>query len=163
MNANARPGVEVVEFADRWAADFARLNYEWIEKFFAIEPHDREILDDPQKCVIEAGGQIFIALVDGRAAGTVAMIPATAEVVELTKMAVSPAFQRLGIGRQLISRCIEFARDREFATIFLETHSSLAPAISLYRTAGFLDVPSDPNSLYARADVRMELAIMQSE
>ena len=43
--------VEIVDFSDEWAADFARLNYEWIEKFFAVEQHDREILDDPRKCV----------------------------------------------------------------------------------------------------------------
>lgn len=163
MNGNTRPRIEVVEFADRWAADFARLNYEWIEKFFSVEKHDREILDNPKKWVLDAGGQIFTAVVAGRAAGTVAMIPASDRVVELTKMAVSPSFQRLGIGRQLMRRCIQFAEDRGFAKIFLETHSSLAPAISLYRKFGFVEVPSDPNSLYARADVRMELALMQSE
>jgi len=40
--------VEIVGFADEWAADFASLNYEWIEKYFAVEEHDREILDDPK-------------------------------------------------------------------------------------------------------------------
>lgn len=151
--------VEIVEFADEWARDFAALNYEWIEKFFAVEKHDREILDDPQTFVIDPGGQIFMAIANGRAAGTVALIPASDGVMELTKMAVSPEFQGFGIGDDLMVRCIEYAREHGIEKLFLESHSMLVPALSLYRKHGFVDVPSDPDSLYARADVRMELAI----
>ncbi len=70
--------IEIVEFSDEWAEDFAALNYEWIDKFFVAEKHDREILDNPRKFVIEAGGEIFMAIVAGLAAGTVAMIPSKA-------------------------------------------------------------------------------------
>ena len=155
-------GIEIVDFADEWAKDFAALNYEWIEKYFAVEKHDREILDDPQTFVIDPGGQIFMALVDGQAVGTVASIPAPEGVIELTKMAVSPGFQGLGIGDMLMSRCVEYVNEKGIPKVFLESHSKLAPALSLYRKHGFLDVPGDPNSLYARADVRMELAIEDS-
>lgn len=154
--------IEIIDFEERWAADFAALNYEWIEKFFAVEKHDREILDDPNKYVLTPGGQIFMATGDGTAAGTVAMIPAKDGVVELTKMAVSPKFQRLGIGDRLIERCVEWAKGAGYSTIFLETHSSLVPAIALYHKHGFIDTPTDPNSEYVRADVRMELDLMHN-
>lgn len=151
--------VEVVEFTDEFAADFARLNYEWIEKYFAAEQHDREILDDPQRHVITPGGQIFMALVDGKAAGTVAMIPSGDYVLELTKMAVSPEFQGRGIANHLMRACIDLARARGTQIVFLESHRSLQPALALYRKFGFVETPRDPNSEYARADIRMELAI----
>ena len=151
--------VAIVEFNDSFVEDFARLNYEWIEKFFEVEKHDREILDDPKTWVIEPGGQIFMAVADGKAAGTVAMIPSGHGLLELTKMAVSPAFQGLGIGDKLMARCVEFARQTGAKTVFLESHTKLAPALSLYRKHGFVEVPGDPNSLYSRADIRMELAI----
>ena len=77
--------VEIVEFNDEWAEDFAALNYEWIEKFFAVEKHDRDILDNPREAVIAPGGQIFMAIVSGLAAGTVALIPSEDGVLELTK------------------------------------------------------------------------------
>jgi GNAT superfamily N-acetyltransferase len=153
MSADA---IDVVEFSDEWAADFAALNYEWIETYFAVEQHDREILDNPRKYVIDLGGEIFMAVVDGQAAGTAAMIPANDEVVELTKMAVSPLFHRLGLASKLMVRCIEWAEEHGFKTIFLETNSRLSPALSLYRKFGFTEVPGDPDSLYTRADVRME-------
>ncbi|MFZ1699548.1 MAG: GNAT family N-acetyltransferase [Pyrinomonadaceae bacterium] len=151
--------VDIVNFNDAFAADFARLNYEWIEKYFAVEKHDSQILDDPHKFVIEPGGQIFMAVVAGVAAGTVAMIPASEGLLELTKMAVSPDFQGMGIGDKLMIRCIEYARDERARVIFLESHTKLMPALTLYRKHGFVEVPGDPNSLYARADIRMEFTI----
>ncbi|MGB7200655.1 MAG: GNAT family N-acetyltransferase [Pyrinomonadaceae bacterium] len=151
--------VEVVEFSDEWAADFAQLNYEWIEKFFSVERHDREILDNPQKYVIEPGGQIFMAVCDGEAVGTVALITAGDGVFELTKMAVSPEFQGRGIANHLMTACIDHARAARVRNIFLESHQSLQPALALYRKFGFIETPTDPNSEYARADIRMELAI----
>lgn len=151
--------IEIIEFEDKWAADFAALNYEWIEKYFAVERHDREILDNPREFVIGPGGQIFVAVAHGVAAGTVAMIPAGRGVVELTKMAVSPRFHRLGIADMLMERCICFAAEKGYETISLETHSSLGPAVALYVKHGFVHTPTDPKSEYARVDTRMELAL----
>ncbi len=151
--------VEIVEFGDEWAKDFAALNYEWIEKFFAIEQHDRDILDNPNSAVIGPGGQIFMAVVSGLAAGTVALIPAGTDVLELTKMAVAPEFQGMGIANQLMQSSIDYARIAAIRRVFLESHRSLQPALTLYRKFGFVEVQTDPNSEYARADIRMELSL----
>ncbi len=151
--------IELIDFDDEWADDFASLNYEWIEKYFSVEKHDREILDDPRKFVIAPGGRIFMAIVSGLAAGTVALIPAGDGVLELTKMAVAPEFRGMGIGNKLMERSIEYARSNGIQTVFLESHRSLQPALALYRKFGFVEVPTDPGSEYARADIRMELAI----
>lgn len=151
--------VEIVEFRDDLAKDFAALNYEWIEKYFAVEQHDREILDDPRKWVIEPGGMIFFATVGRRAVGTVAVIPAGDSTLELTKMAVSPDSRGHGIGDKLIDACVSHSKANGINTLWLESHTKLTPAISLYQKHGFVEVPGDPNSLYERADIRMELAI----
>ncbi len=153
------PNIEIVSFTDGWAGDFASLNYEWIEEYFAVEKHDKEVLDDPQTNVIEPGGEIYMAVVSGLAAGTVALIPAGEGILELTKMAVSPEFRGMGIGDALMAKCIEHARNSGVHTIWLESHTKLAPALGLYRKHGFVETPKDPNSLYSRADIRMQLAI----
>ncbi|MBK6589854.1 MAG: GNAT family N-acetyltransferase [Acidobacteria bacterium] len=155
--------VEIVEFNDEWAEDFAALNYEWIEKFFAVEKHDRDILDNPREAVIAPGGQIFMAIVSGLAAGTVALIPSEDGVLELTKMAVATEFQGMGIANHLMQRSIEHAKASGTPLIFLESHRSLQPALALYRKFGFVEVPTDPNSEYARADIRMELSLDQHQ
>ena len=151
--------VAIVEFDPAYAKDFADLNYHWIAETYGIEAHDREILDHPKSAVIEIGGQIFFAVVDGRAAGTVAMIPYKDDGFELTKMAVDPAFRGRGIGDKLMQACIDFCRSRGRSRIILESNTKQAAAIKLYRKFGFVEIPLDPNSQYVRANIRMEVVI----
>lgn len=155
----AESEITIVPFDPRYAEAFARLNYEWIERYFVIEPHDREVLDNPHEYIVSAGGEVFFVLIGDVVAGTCAMVRSDAETFELTKMAVSPDFQGRGIANRLMEACIEFARGNGAERIFLETNSKLPVAMALYRKFGFLDTPLDPDSLYSRANVRMELAI----
>jgi putative acetyltransferase len=43
-------------------ADFARLNIEWLERGFTVEPHDREVLGDPEAHILAPGGRILFAV-----------------------------------------------------------------------------------------------------
>ena len=151
--------VEIAEFEDRYAADFARLNYEWISKYYTVEEHDHDQLDHPRQYIIEKGGQIFFALTEGRVAGTVALIRVNYDVLELAKMAVSPEFQGYKIGEKLMEACVEYARRADAKCIFLESNTKQFAAINLYRKVGFVETPLDPNSQFVRANIRMELAV----
>lgn len=151
--------VEVIEFDERYADDFGRLNYEWIAKSYTVEKHDREILDHPRETIIEPGGQIFCALVDAVAAGTVALIPMGENDLELTKMAVAPEYRGLSLGDKLMVACIEYGRKAGNRALILESNTKQAAAIHLYRKFGFVEIPLDPNSEYQRANIRMELVL----
>jgi ribosomal protein S18 acetylase RimI-like enzyme len=151
--------IEVVEFEDCYADDFAKLNLEWISKYYTVEAHDHEQLDDPRRYILDNGGQIFFALVNGAVAGTVAMIRMNYEAFELAKMAVSPMFQGYKIGDRLMEACITFARDEGVPFIVLESNTKQFAAINLYRKFGFVETPLDPNSQFARANIRMELSV----
>lgn len=159
VSAGHNSAIRIVPFAEELAADFARLNYEWIGHYFEIEPHDRELLDHPFEQIIRPGGEILFAIADAVVTGTVAMVRYDSDTFELSKMAVSPDFQGKGIANLLMNACITFAHSRNAKRIFLETNSILETAISLYRKFGFVETRLDPNSLYSRANVRMELAI----
>jgi len=151
--------VEVVEYDDRYSKDFARLNYEWISKYYVVEEHDHDQLDHPRQYIIERGGQIFFALTEGRVAGTVALIRVNYDVFELAKMAVSPEFQGYKIGERLMQACVEYGKRAGANYIFLELNTKQFAAINLYRKFGFVETPLDPNSQFARANIRMELAV----
>lgn len=151
--------ITIVGFDQKFAADFARLNYEWIDKYFGAEQHDREMLDDPFGYIIEPGGEIFFAVCDDEAIGTVAMIKSSKNMLELAKMAVSPSFQGRGIADKLLEACVEYARESGKRAIWLESNTKLEAAIKLYRKHGFIEKPLDKNSLYSRCNIQMELAI----
>ncbi|MEP6848581.1 MAG: GNAT family N-acetyltransferase [Acidobacteriota bacterium] len=158
-----RADVQIVEFQERYAKDFAQLNYDWIERAYTVEKHDREILDHPIEQIIQLGGQIFFALIGDKAAGTVALVNSGEEEFELSKMAVSPDSRGFGIGNSLMAACIEYSRRRGKKRVILESNTKQVAAIRLYRKFGFQETPLDPNSLFQRANIRMELAIKTSD
>jgi putative acetyltransferase len=151
--------VEIVEFTEKYAADFARLNYEWIEHFFQIEAHDREMLDNPVEYIIKDGGQIFFALSGEKAVGTVALLRVGEESFELAKMAVAPEYRGLKIGDKLMSACLEYAKNVGKRRVFLLSNTKLAPALALYKKSGFREIPLDPDNLYERTDIQMEILL----
>jgi ribosomal protein S18 acetylase RimI-like enzyme len=77
---------------------------------------------------------------------------------ELAKMAVDPRFRGRGIGHQLGAAIIERARRLGAKTIFLESNTILAPAISLYRKLGFVETERQPTP-YARGNIHMVLKL----
>jgi GNAT superfamily N-acetyltransferase len=144
-------------FQPALAPEFARLNRQWIERLFTIEPGDEMVLSDPEREVITPGGQIFFARVRGEIVGTAAAMVHSPEVFELAKMAVTPDSQGRGVGQRLGQAVIGFARSAGAERLFLLTNSRLTPAIRLYQRLGFEHHPLPPHTGYSRADVYMEL------
>jgi putative acetyltransferase len=147
--------MQIVEFAPEHAEAFRVLNEIWISKHFTLEPKDRETLNDPQGKIIDQGGRVFMAVEDGEPVGCVALIRMDDGGYEVAKMTVSESMRGTGLGRKLMERCIEAGRADGAPRLYLETNSSLAPALALYRSTGFVDLPPR-DTPYARADVFME-------
>lgn len=157
MNA---PTHRIVDFDPRWRGDFARLNLEWLRRWFVVEPIDEEVLGDPETHILAAGGRVLFALRDEgdgeRAVGTVALRHDGGGVYELTKMAVEPGLRGSGMGRALLLAAIDSYRGLDGSELYLESSSILKPALALYESAGFVHHPAPrPGSHYARADVHM--------
>ncbi|MEU6413891.1 GNAT family N-acetyltransferase [Microbispora sp. NPDC046933] len=141
---------------------FRVLNEEWISRLFTLQEEDRSVLGDPFGRIVGPGGDVLMAREQGSGAvvGCVALLAYPGAVFELAKMAVTPAAQGRGIGRQLIAAAIDRARALGAARLFLGTNSKLAPAIHLYEEAGFVRITRDRLPVadyYARADILMEL------
>jgi ribosomal protein S18 acetylase RimI-like enzyme len=150
--------IEILEFNDSLAAHFYRLNAEWLQRYFHLEPVDHEVLGDPASHIIAPGGVILFAQVGGRVVGTCALMPKSglSGHFELTKMAVTAQFQGQGLGRALLREIIGRFKGLEGRLLFLETSSRLHGAIHLYESAGFRAAPRPGiESAYRRADVYM--------
>lgn len=138
-----------------FALNFKSLNTAWLERFFVVEEIDEQVLSNPQK-IIDQGGQIIYALIDNQVVGCVALKHHGKAVFELTKMAVTTDYQKLGIGATLVQSCIDAYHDLKGKKLYLESHSSLKPAIKLYQRWGFVEQPHPFISEYQRSDFYME-------
>ncbi len=154
-----KDNVEIIEFEEQYAEDFGRLNYEWVEEFFEVEEHDREQLDHPNEHIIEPGGQILLAKLGDEIVGTAALININEEAFELAKMAVTRKYRGYSIGKKLMIACIDYAKKEGKKSIILESARKQVPAINMYRRFGFVEIEQDPNSEFARSDIRMQLVL----
>lgn len=150
--------MRIMAFEPRHAQAWRTLNEAWISKHFAIEPKDRAVLDDPKGKILDHGGHIFMAEQGGETIGCVALIAMADGGYEVAKMTVSEAARGTGLGRLLMQACIDKALTCGAPRLYLETNSSLGPALGLYRAMGFVDLDPAmrPASDYARCDVWME-------
>ena len=150
--------IEIIEFSDEYADDIKTLNYEWLTKYFRVEEGDKLSLNNPKEQIIDKGGFIFFAKLDGKIIGTASLLKKTGDIFELGKMAVTENAQGLGIGKLLLEHCLEFAKTKKIPTLILYSNTQLESAIHLYRKYGFTEIELE-KGLYERANIKMEKQI----
>lgn len=150
--------IEIVPFKPQYASIFHDLNIEWLETFFYVEAHDKEVLSNPQSYIIDNNGFIFFAKYNNEIVGTVALMNEK-EGYELSKMAVSPKYRGLKIGQKLMEHCMEFAKNKKWNELLLYSNRKLENAIYIYKKYGFEEVELEKDSPYNRSDIKMVLKL----
>lgn len=153
----ADTALEIFEYKPMHQPWFEKLNRQWIEKYFSMEPLDFLILQNPEDHIINKGGSIFMASYHKELVGTVALKLVTPTVYELTKMAVDENFQGKKIGQALAEAAINKARICGAEKITLYSNTLLTPAIQLYKKLDFKEIPVD--GPYKRTNIKMELKL----
>lgn len=150
--------ISVIDYGPGHQPYFEKLNRQWIEEWFEMEPVDEWVLTNPDKAILDQGGAILMALYDGQVAGTVGLRKVDDEVFEFTKMAVDPLFRRKGIAEAICYASFRKAAALGASRIILYSNTLNAAAIKLYEKLGFMHVPVEPG-VYKRANVKMVINI----
>lgn len=151
--------ISIIPFGKKYGADFKRLNLEWLQQYFVVEPYDEYQLSHPVEEIIEKGGYIFLAKESENIVGTVALMKENDFSFELTKMSVTKSAQGKGISKLLMNACVALAKEKNWRRLFLYSNTKLVPAIRLYRSYGFVEIPLEPGSPYSRTNIKMELKL----
>ncbi len=151
-------GLRIITFDAHYRDAFKRLNVAWLTKYFRVEPIDERVLGNPEVELLEPGGEILFALLDGEVIGTVALRPEESGAFELTKMAVDERWQGRYFGKRLLEAACEFARELGAPKVVLYSQRALQAAVTMYAKYGFTEVPL-VDKRYARCDVKMERSL----
>jgi putative acetyltransferase len=87
-----------------------------------------------------ARSKYFIAELDGEMVGGGGIYPTDGlppDTCELVKMYLLPKARGLGLGKTLIEKCMEAAKENGFKKIYLETMPELKQAMKVYEKSGF--------------------------
>jgi len=103
------------------------------------EPYERELrAEDVDYGFDDTGPMIFFAEVDAKPAGRIKMMKWWNQFGYVEDLVVNPEYRGLGIGRKLLERGIQWAREKGFPGVMLETQDDNVPACMLYQSCGFV-------------------------
>jgi len=151
--------ITIIPFEEKYADDFRKLNIEWLNEYFDVEPYDEHQLSHPLTEIVNKGGHIFLAKENETIIGTAALMKESNASFELTKMCVTKGSQGKGISKMLLETCVRLAKEKNWDRLFLYSSTLLIPAIELYRKYGFKEIPLETNSHYSRTNIKMELKL----
>ena len=152
--------INIIPYSRKYKLNFAKLNYEWLEKYFKTEkaePEDKRLLNNPEREIIKKGGEIFFAILNDVVVGTCAVLKINDSIYELAKMAVTEKAQGKQIGKKLALTAIGYAVEKGALKLRLYTSTKLNAALNLYRGLGFFEVKGESNDQYKRNLILMEL------
>jgi putative acetyltransferase len=92
------------------------------------------------------GSIYYVAERNGQLLGGAGIYPSDglpADTCELVKMYLLPAARGIGLGKNLIDRVLQFAKDHGYKNVYIETMPELKQAMKVYEKFGFhyLDGP----------------------
>ena len=85
-------------------------------------------------------GRLFTAYYDNKLAGCIALRSFGENGCEMKRLFVRPEFRKCHIGKILVDKIIEEARNIGYDYMVLDTLSTLTGAVNLYRKKGFKEV-----------------------
>ena len=124
MNSRLIPGIE---------------NGELVYSIIPVQPYERDYpAEDVNLGIDGTSPMIFFADADEKLAGRIRLLKWWNQFGYVEDLVVKPEYRGLGIGRRLLERGIQWAREDGYPGIMLETQDNNVPACRLYQSAGFV-------------------------
>ncbi|QRG70246.1 bifunctional helix-turn-helix transcriptional regulator/GNAT family N-acetyltransferase [Brevibacillus choshinensis] len=103
-----------------------------------------------------AGGNLWIAEVNGQLVGSIAITRSTEQVAQLRWFVIDEQFQGLGIGKKLMDTAISFCVEQGYRHVFLWTVNILETARYLYRKYNFSITEEKLNAEWTKSTIMEE-------
>lgn len=85
-------------------------------------------------------GRLYIAYVDNKVAGCIALRRYDENRAELKRLFIRNEFRQLGISKKLVNQIISDAKEIGYKSILLDTLNTMTAAMNLYQSVGFKEI-----------------------
>jgi len=109
--------------------------------YLSLQNYDDEVANLEHKYAPPAGA-LYIALIDGEAAGCVGIKKINDTDCELKRLYVRPRYRGRGLGSTLTRLAIQRAKEIGYKAMFLDTLPGLQSAVKMYKGLGFEEIAS---------------------
>jgi ribosomal protein S18 acetylase RimI-like enzyme len=131
----------------------------WLGVNLCFQNYDKEVAGLPGEYVPPTG-RLYLANEHDETAGCIALRKLGDDICEMKRLYVRPQFRRQGLGRTLVDRIIEDARQIGYRRMRLDTlPGKMDQAIAMYRSLGFKDIERYYDNPYETAAF-MELDLL---
>jgi putative acetyltransferase len=132
--------MSIVPFEPSHADGFRSLVVETLREFgFEPDPELDGDLDDPAATY----AALWVAVDEDEVVGSVALRELGGDAVELKRMYLRPDQRGRGLGKNLLTLALDWARTRDVRVIRLDTSERMIAAQRLYEAYGFERVPGE--------------------
>ena len=112
-----------------------------LEIDLCFQDFEQELESLPGKYA-EPEGRLYIAYLDDKVAGCIALRRYDQNSAELKRLYIRNGYRGLSISKRLIQRILQDALDIGYQSILLDTLDTMKPAINLYSSFGFEEIES---------------------
>jgi putative acetyltransferase len=114
---------------------------EWLNFDLSFQNFDQEMASLPAMYNVDDGG-LFIVYLNGMPAGVIGLRRLSEREGEVKRMFVKETARGQGIGKLLLTTCIDTAKALRYNTLKLDTADFMKAAHKLYAEHGFLEIPA---------------------
>jgi DNA-binding MarR family transcriptional regulator/GNAT superfamily N-acetyltransferase len=94
--------------------------------------------------------RFWFAEANGTMIGAIAIVGHSAQKAQLRWFILHPQFRGIGLGSTLLSKAMQYCREKKFQKVFLETTEDQKAAIRMYIKAGFRKVAEHENYTWGK-------------
>ena len=154
--------MKIERYSKKYSGDFEHIWVDWLKNSMGINPQkeDLEEVQNPYESYVNSGGMAFYAIKNNQCFGVIAVKKLNKYDYEFCKLVVVENARGLGLGKELVQSSIDFVKNNNGKSLYLQSFYKLKVALAMYKSMGFIKAiaPKEMN-VVDRTEIIMKIKI----
>lgn len=131
--------MKILEYMDKYKNHVNQLMHEILVNEYGFEQFSEGILNSQNEEYFMGNNKLWLAMENDEIIGTTGIIEISEKHALLKKIYVKESHRGKGIAQELLNLCLDYAKEKGYDYVFLETYGRLERAKAFYSKNGFLE------------------------